>query len=73
MANENSEKIAFRLRHIVPRNFVSSFHQSHHHSGSSEKAPVVRYLNPDGSEEIEFQMTWGKIAGIIAKLNLSYL
>ncbi len=67
MENENSEKIAFRLRHIVPRNFVSSFHQSH--SGSSEKAPVVRYLNPDGSEEIEFQMTWGKIAGIIVKFN----
>jgi hypothetical protein len=65
MANENSEKISFRLRHLVPRNFVSSFYSSH--SASSEKTQVDHYLNPDGSEEFEFQMTWGKIAGKIAK------
>jgi hypothetical protein len=64
MGDENSEKTLFRLRHIVPRNLVSSFYPSH--SASSEKAKVVRYQNPDGSEEIEFQLTWGKFAGNLA-------
>ena len=68
MGDENSEKIAFRLRHLVPRNLVSSFYRSH--SASSEKSKVVHYPNPDGSEEFEFQLTWGKFAGKFASHRL---
>lgn len=68
MVNDQSEKVSFRLRHLVPRNFISSFHSSH--SGLSDKGQVVRYLNPDGSEEIEFQMTWGKIAGKVCQFRM---
>ena len=48
MADANSEKMLFRLRHIVPRDLVSSFHPS---KNASEGAKVVRYANPDGNTD----------------------
>lgn len=44
-----SEKLLFRMQHIVPQNLKAS----------SEFGDSVV-----GPEEVEFPMTWGKVAGI---------
>lgn len=51
MASE-SEKLIFRLQHIIPRN-LSDIHKFKETSAASTNVP----------QEIEVQMTWGKVAG----------
>ena len=51
MAQETSEKLLFRMQHIIPQNL----------NASSEFITVDTVIVP---EEVEFPMTWGKVAGI---------
>lgn len=51
MINDAEDKLLFRMSHIVPRGLASS----KTFNTNEEAAPVP--------EEIEIQMTWGKIAG----------
>jgi flagellin-specific chaperone FliS len=52
MAND-AEKMLFRMQHIIPQQ-LSSVLNVH------DKETVSSNVNP---MEIEFQMTWGKVAG----------
>ncbi len=52
MAND-AEKLLFRMQHIIPQQ-LSSVLNVH------EKETTSSHVNP---MEIEFQMTWGKVAG----------
>jgi hypothetical protein len=55
MANNDSEKLLFRLNHIIPKGLSLKI---------KENENIAKIDATDGPQEIFFQMTWGKIAGI---------
>lgn len=60
MANESENKLLFRMHHIIPRGLASSF-----------DIPDSGITLPPSPQDIEIQMTWGKVAGKpIAQLRL---
>lgn len=54
MANEDEQKLLFRMQHIIPRGLASP---------SISNNPDTNQSSPSSPEEIEIQMTWGKVAG----------
>jgi len=54
MANEEEQKLLFRMQHIIPRGLESPTISSN---------PDTRISSSSSPEEIEIQMTWGKVAG----------
>ena len=50
MADE-TDKLLFRMQHIIPRNLSTSMHQ------------LKEIPSSTGPTEMEFEMTWGKITG----------
>ena len=56
---DDSARLLFRMNHIIPRN-LSSASSIHTFIPATKNETNV----PDGPEEVEFQMTWGKVAGI---------
>ena len=63
MAND-SEKILFRLNHIIPKSLSLKI---------KENENIGKIDATDGPQEIFFQMTWGKIAGIRDENHLHFL
>ena len=59
----DQDKLLFRLHHIIPRTLQ---HANVPSSGALESPTPTNY-----PREIEFQMTWGKIAGIISSFKES--
>ncbi|KAK4020188.1 hypothetical protein OUZ56_002181 [Daphnia magna] len=51
MANESENKLLFRMHHIIPRGLTSSF-----------DIPDSGITLPPSPQDIEIQMTWGKVA-----------
>lgn len=61
---DDSAKLLFRMSHIIPRSLsqLASFSQV-------RKTEIVdEIISPYLPEEVEFQMTWGKVAGTINKV-----
>ena len=56
MAEEKEKITLFRLQHIIPRSLTQS---AFHKNGLT----TIISSTPDCPQEVEFQMTWGKIAG----------
>lgn len=61
----DEERLAFRLRHIIPRSLTPASY-----SKNGLMTVLQKPASPNEPEEVEIQMTWGKIYGII-KLNLN--
>ena len=56
--DDKSEKILFRMQHIIPKNLpVASTNQLQFHQITTIPS------TSNEPKEFEFQMTWGKIAG----------
>ena len=53
MANEDEQKLLFRMQYIIPRGLAASSTVSHNSDTETSSSP----------KEIEIQMTWGKVAG----------
>ncbi len=50
------QKLLYRLQHIIPRSLsTSSFYNN--------KLQIPSSTTSDGPQDVEFQMTWGKVAG----------
>ena len=50
------QKLLYRLQHIIPRSLsTSSFY--------NDKLQIPWSKTADGPQDVEFQMTWGKVAG----------
>ncbi len=54
MANEDEQKLLFRMKHIIPRGLASP---------TISNNPNTIISSSSSFEEIEIQMTWGKVAG----------
>lgn len=54
MANEDEQKLLFRMQHIIPRGLSSP---------TISNNPNTNISSSSSPEEIEIQMTWGKVAG----------
>lgn len=59
---DDASRLLFRLQHILPRTFSICAAQSRQITQCSQ-SPTIEVLQHDESQEVEFQMTWGKIAG----------
>jgi hypothetical protein len=51
----DAEKLLFRMQHIIPQQLASV--------AVNDKDTSSSPLNGNNPMEIEFQMTWGKVAG----------
>ncbi len=63
MASED-ERLAFRLRHIIPRSLTPATY-----SKSGSMTVLRKPSSPNEPEEVEIQMTWGKIYGNLLIFN----
>ena len=55
---EESERLLFRLQHIIPKSLSAAPGTINHPSS------ITKTTSPDLPEEMTFQMTFGKVAGI---------
>lgn len=54
MDSDAQEKLLFRMNHLIPRGFSATHPKANSTQNSAETL---------GPEEIQMQMTWGKVAG----------
>ena len=60
MSMSDSDRLRFRLEHIIPRSF--SYESVKNNRAST--ASIARREFSNEPEDVEFQMTYGKVAGI---------
>ena len=75
MTDYDSERLLFRVKHIIPRSISStgSLPFAYKKDGIVGKSSGTE---PGCPQDVEFQMTWGKVAGIdqfIYQPTVSYL
>lgn len=59
--SSDEQKLLFRLQHIIPRTLATAAPAS---AESRELMAAVKTSTDGQPQEVEFQMTWGKVAGI---------
>ena len=56
---DDSERLLFRMNHIIPRSLSTSFTNSGGYSITNKGIVPPNHV----FEDVVFQMTWGKVAG----------
>lgn len=56
MEGDQSERLLFRMQHIIPRTLAAT-------PGQTTIASMAKSATANGPEEFTYQMTYGKVAG----------